>query len=126
MASAAPSCPRATGTAIGCCGGVGTPVGQAAVNTVVNNKCSALPTAFGADLGWQAVEFTLNEPSQYKYTYVTTAPTGPTANVLANALGDLDCNGVGSTWSLRATAIVAGSSIQGAATSLIPPPKGSF
>ncbi len=46
--------------------------------------------------------------------------------MVANAIGDLDCNGTSSTWTLQATAIAAGSSIQGAATSLIAPPKGSF
>ncbi len=108
-----------------CCGGVGTPVGGTAT-TKVNNKCSADPTSFTADLGWQELEFTLNEPSQYKYTYAATVPAGATANVVANALGDLDCNGTASTWTLAATAITAGSAIQGAATSLIPPPKGSY
>jgi len=119
--------PTIDGTADGCCGGVGTPVGAAAVNTKINNKCSAEPTAFTGDSGWQELEFTLNEPSQYKYVYTPGASTvGVSASATANALGDLDCNGTGSTWTLAATAITAGSAIQGAATSLIPPPKGSY
>ncbi len=117
--------PTADGNVGGCCGGVGVPVGGAASTKIVN-KCSAKPADFTGDSGWQDLEFTVNEPSQYKYTYAATAPTGATANVVANAIGDLDCNGTSSTWTLQATAIAAGSSIQGAATSLIAPPKGSF
>ena len=118
--------PTVDGDTIGCCGGVGTPVGAAA-NTKIINKCSAEPAAFTADTGWQELEFTLNEPSQYKYEYTPgTATVGISASATANALGDLDCNGTGSTWTLAATAISAGSAIQGAATSLIPPPKGSY
>ena len=114
--------PVAGGT---CCGGFGNPVGG--TSTKINNKCSATPATFLADSGWLELEFSLNEPSQYSYKYT---PGGDVvgAGAIANAYasGDLDCNNVLSTWTLQATAITAGSSIQGAATSLIPPPKGTF
>jgi len=111
-----------------CCGGVGTPVGGVASATI-NNKCDADPAAFNVP-AWQEIEFSMNEPSQYQYSYQVGLATGPTANAAAFAIGDLDCNSASSTWTLQATAIVTGAgataSISGAATSLIPPPKGSF
>ena len=110
---------------LGCCGGTGAAVG--ASSTTVNNKCSAKPSEFTADPGWQALEFSMNEPSQYQYQYAPGGTTvGAAATAQAFAIGDLDCNGTASTWTLQATAISAGSSVTGAATTLVPPPKGTY
>ena len=108
----------------GCCGGTGTPVGQTA--GPVNNKCSAAPNDFDTP-EWRALEFSVNEPSQYRYSYDPGATTiGSAAIATAYAVGDLDCNTTESTWTLLATAISAGGTVTGAATSLVPPPKGTY
>jgi type IV pilus assembly protein PilA len=108
-----------------CCGGVGTPAGGTA-STTINNKCDAAPTEWQTDTVWREIEFAMNEPSQYQYSYGVVTATGPSASANAYAIGDLDCDTASSTWTLNATAIYNGSSVSGAATSLIPPPKGSY
>jgi type IV pilus assembly protein PilA len=114
------------GPGANCCGGVGASAGGGG-GTTVNNKCSANPGSFAGDPTWAAIEFSMNEPSQYQYSYDGSGTTaGSAASVAAYAIGDLDCNTSSSTWTLQATAISAGGTITGAATSLIPPPKGSY
>ncbi len=109
-----------------CCGGTGNAVGSVA-NTTINNMCDAAPASFNADTGWADLEFSMNEPSQYQYQYTPDAVVNG-SGALANAYaeGDLDCDGSSSTWTLNATAVVAGTSVTGAATALIPPAKGSY
>jgi type IV pilus assembly protein PilA len=107
-----------------CCGGHGKPVNGTA--GPVNNKCDANPTEFAA-AAWTALEFSVNEPSQYQYQYAPgTETVGSAATAQAYAIGDLDCNSISSTWTLQATAISAGNSVTGAATTLVPPPKGTY
>jgi type IV pilus assembly protein PilA len=107
-----------------CCGGQGRAVGDTSAKAV-NNKCDAQPEDFTG--GWAALEFSVNEPSQYQYQYVPGGTTvGSAATAQAFALGDLDCNSVSSTWTLQATAISAGQTVTGAATTLVPPPKGTY
>jgi type IV pilus assembly protein PilA len=108
-----------------CCGGVGTAVGATA-STSINNKCDAAPAEWQTDVGWSEIEFAMNEPSQYQYSYKVHQATGTDASAEAFAIGDLDCNSASSTWTLSAQAISNGTSISGAATSLIPPPKGTY
>jgi type IV pilus assembly protein PilA len=109
---------------LNCCGGHGKAVNGTA--GPVNNKCDAAPGEFAAG-GWTALEFAVNEPSQYQYQYTPGAVTvGSGATADAYAIGDLDCNSISSTWTLQATAISAGNSVTGAATSLVPPPKGTY
>lgn len=125
-ATDAPKLPSHTASGgAGCCGGVGTPAGGTA-GTTINNKCDAKPGEFGGDANWRELEFSMNEPSQYQYQYNVIQPNGTDASAEAYATGDLDCNSVESTWTLTATAISAGGSINGAATALIPPPKGTY
>jgi type IV pilus assembly protein PilA len=117
---------QATGGA-GCCGGVGTPANAAAPNTTINNKCDAKPVEWQDSAGWSEIEFAVNEPSQYQYEYpLPSVPTGTAAAAFAYAYGDLDCDGVESTWTLQANAIYNGAQVTGAATALIPPPKGTY
>jgi type IV pilus assembly protein PilA len=108
-----------------CCGGKGNPDGQT-TNTVINNKCDAKVADFNDGAGWQEIEFQMQEPSQYQYSYKATTPNGTNASVEAYAIGDLDCNSSSSTWTLQAKAITNGDAITGAATNLIPPPKGTY
>lgn len=108
-----------------CCGGYGTAVGGTK-GTKVNNKCDADPASFQADDIWKEIEFSMNEPSQYQYSYKATQANGTDASAEAYAIGDLDCNNESSTWTLQAKAISNGTSITGAATTLIPPAKGTY
>jgi prepilin-type N-terminal cleavage/methylation domain-containing protein len=112
-------------TGAGCCGGYGRPVGDT-TSVKINNKCDAQPTVWGDSAGWQELEFSVNEPSQYNYEYLATTPTGTTAYVEAVAEGDLDCNGTASFWTMQASAVSNGVQITGAATSLVPPAKGTY
>ena len=113
-----------------CCGGKGIPAGVTATGTEpINNKCDAKPDDWQGASGdpiWTEIEFAVNEPSQYQYSYAVGTATGTDANAKAYAIGDLDCDSSSSTWTLTATAIYNGSSVTGAATSLTPPPKGTY
>ena len=99
-----------------CCGYKG---GTAATpGTTVNNKCQAVPDAFGSDLGWKELDYRLSEPSQYIYQYVPTDGQ----NVVAYAIGDLDCDKTLSTWTLQAKGVSQGIP----QVNIIPPPKGTY
>lgn len=100
----------------GCCGGKG-----GAAGTEVTNKCVPQTSAFQADAGWQDMEFSVDEPSQYFYSY-----KGGSDIATAYAIGDLDCDKKESTWTLKLAAISNGSAYTGASATLIPPPKGTY
>src|SRR5690242_8577148 len=51
-----------------CCGGKGGV--NATPGPTVNNKCTSDPAAFKADAGWASLEFSVDEASQYRYSYV--------------------------------------------------------
>ncbi len=109
-----------------CCGGTGKDLAGNGP-TSPNNKCDAISTVWQDSAGWQELEFAMNEPSQYQYEYVPgAAVVGSAAIANAYAEGDLDCDTNTSTWTLLATAVSNGTTVTGAATSLIPPPKGSY
>ena len=108
------------GPAVGgnqCCGGTGGvsggPVGP------VNNRCTATPALFQGDLGWAALEFSMDEASQYEYSFV-----GSSSNPTAFAIGDLDCDGVSATWTLQIGKTAA--SFGEAFVNLVPPPAGTY
>ena len=108
-----------------CCGGTGRPLGG--TSTKIVNKCDAEMTQWADTAGWQELEFSVNEPAQYQYSYpAPVTPSGSAAYAEAWAVGDLDCNGASSTWTLQASAVNDGTRITGAATAIIAPPKGSF
>ena len=98
-----------------CCGGVGGIKGGVNQATTVNNKCTADPASFKADAGWSAMEFSVDEASQYQYSYV-----GDPAAPLAYAIGDIDCDDVDATFTLQITKSTAGNP----QVNLIYPPKG--
>jgi type IV pilus assembly protein PilA len=50
--------------------------------------------------GWKCLKFSVNEPQFYSYTYATNSQTGTAAVYTATANGDLDGNGVESTFEL--------------------------
>jgi prepilin-type N-terminal cleavage/methylation domain-containing protein len=65
-----------------------------------NNHCPATPALFAADTGWKALDFEIDEPSLFFYTY-----TGGTTTFTAKAQGDLDCDGTPITYTLTGTAV---------------------
>ena len=102
--------------ATSCCGGVGGT--QTAKGASVNNKCTADPDKFTDGAGWQALEFSLDEPSIYNYSY---AKGGGTA-FTATALGDADCDKGIATFTLNGLTTAAGNP----QINLVPPPAGTY
>jgi prepilin-type N-terminal cleavage/methylation domain-containing protein len=98
-----------------CCGGVGGVTGTP--GTTVNNKCTAQPAAFQGDAGWAAMEFSVDEASQYQYTYTGNA-TAPSAF----AIGDIDCDGTSATWTMNVAKTAAGNP----QLNFINPPNGVY
>jgi len=79
----------------GCCGKTGGTA--AAPGAKVNNKCTEDAAGFKADPGWAALEFSIDEPGQYGYSYVSTSGTV----FDAFAYGDVDCDGVPAIFTLQ-------------------------
>jgi prepilin-type N-terminal cleavage/methylation domain-containing protein len=98
-----------------CCGGKGGT--KAAPGATVNNKCSADPASFVDGAGWQALEFSVDEASQYQYTY-TGDPAAPTAL----ASGDLDCDGTSGVYTMNITKTGAGNP----QLNIVPPAAGTY
>jgi type IV pilus assembly protein PilA len=60
------------------------------------DKCAAAPAAWTVDVNWQALNFSVEDPHYYGYTYAITDPLlGP---FTARATGDLDCDGTLATF----------------------------
>jgi type IV pilus assembly protein PilA len=94
--AAVPSNPLPTkpGTG-GCCNGTG-------AGTTVNNKCTPVPATFAADTsGWAQLDFQIDEPSLFVYSY----DGSPGTTFSAGAEGDLDCDGVEITYIMNGTAV---------------------
>ena len=79
--------------------------------------CAAKPDAFRADPGWQHLEFEIDEPSKYQYSY-----TSDGKNFTAYAIGDLDCDGVAATFTMVGTTTAAGNP----SINIISPPSGVY
>jgi prepilin-type N-terminal cleavage/methylation domain-containing protein len=94
----------------GCCGGNGGTPGQ------MPNKCTPDAAAFKNDVAFNDMEFSIDEPSEYVYSY-----TGGSQVATAYAIGDLDCDKVEAVWRLK----LEGAQ-NGASATLIPPPKGMY
>ncbi|HEY1815440.1 MAG TPA: prepilin-type N-terminal cleavage/methylation domain-containing protein [Kofleriaceae bacterium] len=108
--------PAGGGGGLYCCGGYGGVTGGT-IPTTVNNKCTAQPDAFKDGAGWQQLEFSVDEASQYEYSYANDS-----ASPTAYALGDVDCDGSAATWTLAITKTSAGNP----QVNLIPPPAGVY
>jgi type IV pilus assembly protein PilA len=107
-----------TGLATGggeCCGGKGGT--STTPGITVNNKCQAAPNLFKADAGFAALEFSVDEASQYEYSYA-----GSLTTPVGYAVGDIDCDGVSATWSLQILKTSAGNP----QVSLIQPLAGTY
>jgi len=76
-------------------------------------KCVPNPAGFAALPSWNALNFSVNDPHYYWYTY-TSAGSDATAAFTASANGNLDCTGAYSTFervgSVDATNAVKGGS----------------
>jgi type IV pilus assembly protein PilA len=99
-----------------CCGGHGGITGQT-LPVAVNNRCTADPDSFRADPGWLDLDFSVDEPGFYQYTY-----QGDPLAPVAYATGDVDCDGVDATYTLQMTKTTEGNP----RATLIPPPAGIF
>jgi type IV pilus assembly protein PilA len=64
-------------------------------------KCTANP-ALWTNLTWQAVRFDMADPHYYQYEYQSTGTAGAGAGsrFTARAMGDLDCDGILSTYEM--------------------------
>lgn len=69
----------------GCCG-------------LEQGKCRPQRQAFEADPVWKQLDFAIDEPTRYQYKYAG-APDGK--SFVANAIGDLNCDGTVATFELR-------------------------
>jgi prepilin-type N-terminal cleavage/methylation domain-containing protein len=78
----------------GCCGGP-------------NNHCAAVPATFAADATWKQLDFQIDEPSLFYYSY-----TGTATAFTALATGDLDCDGVEIIYTLTGTATNGNPAVQ--------------
>lgn len=87
-----------------CCGGDG-------------GKCKP-STEWGNDPVWKALEFSVDEPSLYRYSYESA--DGKTFEALA--VGDADCDGQFATYKLEGTITPDGN----ASVNLIQPPNGQY
>lgn len=112
---------RPTNAKAGCCGGVG----GGSTPTEVTNKCAPVTSEFQGDPAFSDMEFSVDEPSQYRYSY-----DGGSDIATAFAIGDLDCNSQASTWTLNLAAVTSGTgataTYTGAKATLIPPAKGTY
>jgi hypothetical protein len=75
-----PSAPEQVAGMKGCCGGQSD-------GKRLDNKCS-VTREWGADPVWKALDFHVDEPSEFRYAYESTDGTSFTARVTA----DLDCD----------------------------------
>ncbi len=78
--------PSTGSTTQGCCGNP-------------NNKCPVTAGEWAGDPGWAALDFQIDEPSLFLYTYEGLGP-----DFTATAIGDLDCDDDTITYTLTGTA----------------------
>lgn len=60
------------------------------------DRCAPNPQAWAGE-GWSALKFSMDEPHRYSYEFISVGE-GATATFTARAVGDLDCDGVYSTY----------------------------
>jgi hypothetical protein len=111
VGTAKPLPPGGDGTAgKGCCGAKSN-------GSTVDNKCP-VSAEWGKDPVWNALDFQIDDPSQYVYHFEATSATSFTAT----AEGDLDCDGETANYTLTGTVDSKGN----ITTSITPPPKGKY
>jgi type II secretory pathway pseudopilin PulG len=80
------------------------------------NHCRAVPELYAADPAWKALDFQIDEPTLFQYSYSASADG---QSFIAKAVGDLDCDGTFITYELRGTMTNGNPSI----TYIEPPPN---
>jgi hypothetical protein len=65
-----------------------------------NNHCAAVPALYEADPVWRALDFQIDEPTLFQYSYSSDGQ-----HFVAKAIGDLDCDGVFITYELTGDAL---------------------
>src|SRR5437762_6029348 len=86
-----PTGPTPTST---CCGQAG-------------DKCPPNPLNWSGNASWNALNFSVDDPHYYIYTYASTG-TGNASQFTARANGDLNCNGTQSTFERIGTVDIQG------------------
>jgi hypothetical protein len=81
-----------------------------------NNKC-AVSTEWASDPIWSQLDFQVDEPGNYRYSYTSDGKT-----FVATAVGDLDCDGEEATYTLTGEADASGN----VSTRLVTPPPGVY
>jgi prepilin-type N-terminal cleavage/methylation domain-containing protein len=82
------------------------PTTVACGNTVTDNKYARqAQSAWAADPGWAAIDFHIDQDNLYQYQWVDNVPTGATANGVATATGDTDCDGTTASYTLTITVV---------------------
>ncbi|MBV8758342.1 MAG: prepilin-type N-terminal cleavage/methylation domain-containing protein [Deltaproteobacteria bacterium] len=71
--------------------------GAAKPSSATNCKY-AVDSTWASDSGWAALDFQIDEPNLFQYSY-----TGGASSANANAVGDLDCDGTSITYGLFMT-----------------------
>lgn len=66
-----------------------------------NNHCAAVPALYAANPTWRALDFEVDEPTLFQYSYSASADG---QSFVAKAVGDLDCDGVFITYELTGSA----------------------
>jgi len=77
------------------------PAASGAQCAQAGNKFTVDYAAWQDSAGWQALDFQVDEPNLFAYSYLAT--NGQTAS--AQAIGDLDCDGTYITYTLNLTAV---------------------
>ena len=65
-----------------------------------NNRCAVATNAWTSSPVWQALDFLIDEPNLFQYSYKRDGKT-----VEATAVGDLDCDGTFITYTLHVDAL---------------------
>jgi len=90
--------------------------GSKSSGDTVDNKCP-VSKAWAADPVWKALEFSVDEPSLYRYKYESADGTSFTAT----AAGDADCDGDEALFVLKGTVANGTPSVE-----LVQPPQGKY
>jgi type IV pilus assembly protein PilA len=104
MAAAVLTIGASTGITNHLCGPSGNTVPTTGLGDVKGKKYQSKPSEWstgGQDVGWTCVRFSMQDPQYYMYNYLATGTAGGTGDTFqAIAQGDLDGNGVPSTFEM--------------------------
>ena len=75
----------------------------AAIAAVRGAKYQSSPTEWGGDqsTGWECLQFSMSDPQMYMYNYTATGASAADDDFVAEAQGDLDGDGVASTFQMK-------------------------